>query len=210
MLADVVSFLLDEPSATYVCIVLASVALLLEIAPPPTFGLAGLLAVGLAAVAVVGLGRQDLTWWPLLFTVTGVCAWGAMLAARHAPVPAQVLAGAAFAGGSVGFGFVAEDAPTLVSAVVASVLLPALFPQLLSATGRLMDRPSDVGMDALVGRSAEVTRWSGREGSVTLDGAFWSARGPDDTAIAVGERVTVVSYEGMHLEVEKRDVERRA
>ena len=65
-------------------------------------------------------------------------------------------------------------------------------------------------MDALVGRSAEVTRWSGREGSVTLDGAFWSARGPDDTAIAVGERVTVVSYEGMHLEVEKRDVERRA
>ena len=201
MLADVVSFLLDEPSATYVCIVLASVALLLEIAPPPTFGLAGLLAVGLAAVAVVGLGRQDLTWWPLLFTVTGVCAWGAMLAARHAPVPAQVLAGAAFAGGSVGFGFVAEDAPTLVSAVVASVLLPALFPQLLSATGRLMDRPSDVGMDALVG---------GREGSVTLDGAFWSARGPDDTAIAVGERVTVVSYEGMHLEVEKRDVERRA
>lgn len=206
MLADVVSFLLDEPSTTYVCIVLASIAVLLEIAPPPTFGLAGLLAVGLAAVAAVGLGRQGLAWWPLLFTVAGVCAWGAMLAARRAPLPAQVLAAVAFAGGSLGFGLVTDDAPTLVAAVAASLLLPALFPPLLSAAGRLMERPSDVGMDALVGRTAEVTRWSGGEGSVTLDGAFWSAEGPGD--IAVDERVTVVRYEGMHLEVQKRDMER--
>lgn len=190
--------MIEQPAATYVALVLATVALLVEIALP-TYGISGTVALVLAAIGGAGIVRQQLAWWPLLLAACGIGLWVVGLARRRRNVALQAVAASLFAAGSVVFALLAVDAPAVLAAIAGSVAVPVLYPVLLRATQRLMERPSDVGMEAMVGRTAEVEEWSGTSGSVRLAGSFWNADGPPD--LAPGTAVVVRYVDGMRLAV---------
>jgi membrane-bound serine protease (ClpP class) len=61
-------------------------------------------------------------------------------------------------------------------------------------------RRASVGVQTLVGRSAEVTKALAPSGQVKVDGAIWEAH--SDTPTRVGETVLITGVEGLTLEVE--------
>lgn len=60
-------------------------------------------------------------------------------------------------------------------------------------------RPVAAGTEALLGRTARVLDWSGRDGHVFLAGERWSATGADD--LVPGQLVRVLAVRGLCVEV---------
>jgi membrane-bound serine protease (ClpP class) len=193
-----VGSLLDEPATILVVLTLAAFLLVVE-AALPTVGIAGTFALLLSATAVIGIERQDATWWPLLGPALAVVLWSVMVARRTRPPALQVAAVVVFGAGSITFGVMADSAFTAVIGVAAAVKMAILFPWVHGATRRLLERPTQVGMDSLVGATAEVVAWSEATGTVRLQGSLWSAR--SSQPLEVGEPVTVVAFAGTTLEV---------
>lgn len=187
-----------QPAATYVALVLATLALLVEIALP-TYGISGTIALVLAAIGVAGIVHQHLAWWPLLIAACGIVLWVVGLARKSTQVWVQAFAATLFAVGSVVFALLAADAPAVIAAAAGSILVPVVYPALLRATRRLMDMPSDVGLEAMVGRTGEVAEWAGTAGAIRLEGSFWKADGPG--GLVPGETVVVRYVDGMRLVV---------
>jgi len=194
------NMLIDEPAITYLFVLAAVVGLLIEIAPGPTFGIPGALALGCAALAVWGTAHQGLAWWPLPLVALGVVLWGVLL--WTGPRPALMTTAAlAFAVGSLGFAIASKDLVAIACAALASIGAPLGFAKLRAATGSLRAMPAQTGIDAVVGRRALVSEWHDGRGSVELDGAFWTASGPDD--LDQGAEVTITGYEGLRVQVER-------
>lgn len=191
----------EEPVSIYVCLVLAAIAVLIE-AALPTFGVAGFIGLSLTVVASIALVDQRLDWWPLLPTAAGVGIWGVSLVFKCRSPVGQILAFALFTSGSLLFALLAEDLPTAIVGVTAGLGLAWTYPHLFAATHKLMNAPSEVGMESFVGQSATVVEWSGGSGKVKLGGGYWSASGATD--LEAGQQVTVLSYEGMHLTIQRK------
>lgn len=189
---------IGQPAATYVALVLATLALLVEIALP-TYGISGTIALVLAAIGVAGIVHQQLDWWPLLIAACGIALWVAGLARKRSGIWVQAGAATLFAVGSVVFALLAADAPAVIAAAAGSVLVPLSYPALMRATRRLMDMPSDVGLEAMVGRTGAVAEWADTSGAVRLEGSFWQADGPE--GLVPGESVVVRYVDGMRLVV---------
>lgn len=186
--------LVSEPGVVYVCVALASLLVLAEIALP-TFGVAGGLAIGLSLVAGAGVGEQDLDWWPLVVVAVAV-GWWAVLGIRRTTTFAQVaLPGAVYAAGSITFAVMADDAVTLGLAVAASLAIPAAYPRIVTMAEGLATQTPASGAEAFVGRAAVVERWDGSVGSVRLEGSLWNATSP--AQLAPGDEVTVDAVDGM-------------
>ena len=191
----------DAPALVLVALTLAALLLLIEVALP-TFGLAGLSAFGLGALAVALLAQQHASWWPLVLCVLSVCVWAMLLATKRPGMLGSLIAAKLFALGSIAYGIVNDDALSIVVGVAAAVALAAGFPRLMRATTHLMEGPPHVGMDALVGRQARVIRWESHGGTVRLEGALWNASG--DEPLHEGDDVKIAGYEGMTLKVKER------
>ncbi|HEY3238409.1 MAG TPA: NfeD family protein [Acidimicrobiia bacterium] len=192
--------LLDAPAFVLVAFTLASALLLVEVALP-TFGVAGVSGLGLAAAGAVALARQDEPWWPLLLVALAVCLWAVQLARRSASPRTQVLAAGLYAAGGVGYGIGAGDAAAVVVAALSAVGLALAYPSLLAATKRLLEGPPQVGMEALVGRRAVVERAAGQSGTVRIDGSLWNACVASGELPPPGNAVLVDGYDGMMLRV---------
>ncbi|SRR6266542_1937368 len=188
----------DAPALVLVALTLAALLFLIEVALP-TFGLAGLSALGLGVLAVVMLAEQDESWWPLVLCVLSVCVWAMLLATKRPGLLGSLVAAKLFALGSITYGIVNHDALSIVVGVAAAVALAAGFPRLMRATTHLLEGPPHVGMDAFVGRTARVVRWESQEGTVRLEGALWNARSA--APLHEGDEVTIAGYEGMTLDI---------
>jgi membrane-bound ClpP family serine protease len=192
-----------------VLLALSSAAALIVVeAALPTMGVAGGLAVVMGVVGVVGIQHQDADWWPLAGCAVAVVLWIALIAYRARSVVLEVAAAALFAAGAIGFGVAADDAATgLLGAAIAVKLLIA-FPYVRAAASRLADRPARTGMDDLVGRPGLVTAWSGRAGTVRVQGSLWNAVAgegdPVGKAPKAGDEIEVVGWEGMTVQVARR------
>jgi membrane-bound serine protease (ClpP class) len=193
-----VDSLLEEPAAILVVITFAALLLVVE-AALPTAGVAGTGALVLSAAAIIGVERQDATWWPLLGPATAVVLWSVMVARRSRPVAMEAAAALLFGAGSVAFGAMADSWATAVIGVVAAAALAAAFPTRHGAARRLLERPTQVGMDSFVGATVEVVAWGERSGTVRLQGSLWNARAGQP--LAAGDTVTVVGFSGTTLEV---------
>jgi membrane-bound ClpP family serine protease len=204
-----VDALLDEPATVLVMVSLAALLIVVE-AALPTVGIAGTLALALGVGAVVGIARQDALWWPLLGPAAAVALWSVMVARRSRPLGVQVAAAGLFGAGGVAFGAAADSPGTVVLSVLAMGILAADFPWLHGAAQRLLERPTQVGMDSLVGATATVVAWHDGTGTVRLQGSLWNAR----TAAAAepsseqptasfepGDTVAVTAFRGTTLEV---------
>jgi membrane-bound ClpP family serine protease len=189
------AWVFEEPSVVLVCITLAAVLFLIEVALP-TVGVAGTAALVSGGVAAVGIGRQDLTWWPLFGAVFAVCLWAAIIARHRRSPTAEALALAGFGGGGAAFAAVNHDGASVVATVACTAILGLGFPRVYGAASRLIDRPASVGMDAFVGRTAVVDRWDGDQGVVLLDGSRWNAAASGPVALVPGAHVTITGYHG--------------
>ena len=190
--------LLDQPAAVLVMISLAALLLVAE-AALPTVGIAGTLSLLLSVGVVVGLRRQDATWWPLLGPALAVGVWCVMVARRSRSPVGQVTAAVLFLSGSVAFGAMADSPVTVVAGGLAATALAAVYPRLNRAALHLLEGPTQVGMDSMVGARAEVVAWTGQAGTVRVAGSLWGATSAQP--VAVGDTVAVTSFAGMTLEV---------
>lgn len=196
-----VGWLPDAPAVVLVALTLAAALFLVE-AALPTFGVAGLSGLVLLTVGLLAADDQGRPWWPLLFVAGAVCLWAVLLMTRSSAPTGQATAASLFAIGSLSYGVLAGDPTTIVLAVVGSVALPFGFGPLLGATTRLLDLPAQTGMAALVGRGGTVVDWSGRSGTVRVDGSLWDARCP--TELVTGAEVVVTGHEEMTVNVALR------
>jgi membrane-bound serine protease (ClpP class) len=192
---------LDAPAFVVVAFTLASALLLVE-AALPTAGLAGLSGLALAVAGVVAVDRQGEAWWPLALIALAVCLWGILLLRRSVSIPGRATAAGLHAGGGIGYGVLAGDLLAVVVGALAAAGLSLGYPPLRGAMSRLLDRPPQVGMEALVGRVAVVERADGRRGTVRVDGLAWKAEAKSGDLPAAGCEVRVTGYRGLTLFVE--------
>lgn len=190
--------LLEGPVVVLVALTLSAALLLVEIALP-TFGLAGLSAAALAAVAYGAGQGLDVPWWPLLLAGAGVFVWALLLLTRSPWRAPEWAAAALYAAGGVGYGRLAGDGATVAVALAGAAGLLAAFRPLRRAAAQLRDLPAQTGMDALVGRTGTVVGWDGGSGTVRVDGSLWNASGPQP--LAPGTDVVVAGYSGMTVHV---------
>jgi membrane-bound ClpP family serine protease len=190
----------NEPAVILICVVLASALFVTEMALP-TLGLAGITGAALVVLAAIGIEDADLDWWPLSLAAVAVGLWCVMIARRKTSTIQQGVAVGLFTAGALGFGILAEDAAAIVLALISAVGVAVGFPFLIERSNRLLDAPSDVGMDSLVGKTATVTSWAGGSGKVMLQGSLWNASGLD--GLTEGDEVVVSDFEGMSFTVRR-------
>ncbi len=190
----------NEPAVILICVVLASALFVTEMALP-TLGLAGLTGAALVVLAAIGIEDAGLEWWPLSLAAVAVGLWCVMIARRKTSTVQQGVAVGLFTAGALGFGILAEDAAAIVLALASAVGVAVGFPFLIERSNRLLDAPSDVGMESLVGKTATVTAWSGGSGKVILQGSLWNASGLE--GLTEGDEVVVSEFEGMSFTVRR-------
>lgn len=178
----------------YACLVAALFLAVVE-AALPTFGIAGALALVLAIGGGAGVASGAGPWWPLAGLVLAAGCWTASVMGGRPGSRAERVGLAAFAGGSLLYGVLARDVPTLGVGVVASLLSARLVPSLARRIAALRDTPSVTGQQALVGRLALVEHWDGQVGRVRLEGTLWNATGP--TRLRPGDMVVVEGWSGL-------------
>lgn len=178
----------------YLCLVLATFGILVE-AALPTFGVAGAVAAGLAVAGGIGVAADGSPWWPLLGLVVGAGCWGVSVVVGRPGDRLEHAGLIAFAGGSLLYGVVAGDIPTVVVGAGASAGLAAFVPRLSGRVARIREAPSPVGLPSLVGATAEVVRWEHGTGTIRLDGTLWNAAGP--IGLTPGAMVSVASWSGL-------------
>lgn len=193
--------LLDEPAVVLVLLSLAAALFVVEVALP-TAGVAGTLAILLAAAAVVGIDRQDADSWPLVGPTLAVVLWAVMVARRKRSTVLEPVALALFALGSAGFGLLADSPVAVAVGLAITAGLGAGFPAVHGAAVRLMDKPAQVGMESLVGRHGVTATWAGTRGTVRVEGSLWTATSL--VVLAVGDEVEVSGYSGMTVTVAPR------
>jgi membrane-bound serine protease (ClpP class) len=93
---------------------------------------------------------------------------------------------------------VIEILVAVVAVVVLFELLEHVIVPLAAARAGRRGRPL-TGAEGMVGRQAEVRRWSGRSGTVLVNGEWWQAE--SGSPLREGETVTVVGIENLSLVV---------
>lgn len=64
---------------------------------------------------------------------------------------------------------------------------------------KLKEKKTDTGAEGMIGRSARVLTWTGREGTVRFEGERWLARSDYDMELAENERVKIAAVEKMTI-----------
>jgi membrane-bound ClpP family serine protease len=193
-------WLLDEPSVVLICVTIAALLLIVEVALP-TVGIAGTLALVAGGIAVAGIVHQDATWWPLLGPAFAIGAWVVMIARQRRSPVGEAVAAIAFALGGAGFAIANDDTMSMVVTAIVTPLLAYGFPRLHQAATKLAQRPALTGMEALVGQTASVDRWDRTTGVVMIDGSRWNAAAAHVLDLAPGDPVTVVGFHGTTVEI---------
>jgi membrane-bound ClpP family serine protease len=93
---------------------------------------------------------------------------------------------------------VIEFLVAVVAAVVVIELLEHVIVPLAAARARRWGRPM-TGAEGMVGRRAVVRRWSGRDGTVLVNGEWWQAE--SGSPLREGDTATVVGIENRILVV---------
>ena len=96
--------------------------------------------------------------------------------------------GGALRGGSIAFGAMADSVVTVAVGALSAAGLAAVFPRLHGAAERLLDRPTQVGMDSTVGMVGEVLTWKGRQGPCSSRDRAGTPRRPHRSTRATRSR----------------------
>ena len=94
---------------------------------------------------------------------------------------------------------VAEVLITVIAVVIVfEVFEHVIIPLIGVRAGR--GRQPMTGPEGMVGKVVEVRRWSGRKGTVSVDGELWKAE--SRTPMAAGDAATILAVSNLTLRVE--------
>ncbi len=196
--------MLTNPNIVFLLLTVGVQALLIELSSPGGW-VAGFIGVTCLALGAYGLGILDVNWFGLIFMVTAFVLFILdVKAPTHGALTAAGLAsfilGALVLFNSPGRPqFQRVSVPLVVGA---GAVTAAGFATVLTFALRAQRRPVEVGPEALVGRVGDVRTPLAPSGMVQVAGELWSAEiEPGLPAVAVGERVQVVSVHGLRLRV---------
>jgi membrane-bound serine protease (ClpP class) len=196
--------ILTNPNVTFLLLTVGVQAILIELSAPGGW-VAGFIGVVCLALGTYGLGILPVNWFGLVFMVT---AFVLFLLDIKAPTHGALTAAglASFIIGSLVLfnspgtpSFQRVSIPLVVGVGLAT---GAFFVTVLTFALRAQRRPVEVGAEALIGRIGETRTALAPQGMIHVAGELWSAViEPGVPAVSVGERVEVVSVDGLRLRV---------
>jgi membrane-bound serine protease (ClpP class) len=202
---------LTNPNIVFMLLTVGVQALLIELSSPGGW-VAGFIGVVCLALGAYGLGVLSVNWFGLVLIATAFVLF--ILDVKAPTHGALTAAGvAAFIVGALVL-FNSPGTPSFQRVSVPLVVVVGLataagFAAILAFAIRAHRRPVSVGAEALLGRVGEARSAIGPLGMVQVAGELWSAELAEGApAVPAGERVEVISVEGLRLRV--RPVGRKA
>lgn len=192
--------MLTDPNVAYILLLVGVYGLIFEFSHP------GIYAPGVIGTISLLLGLFALSVIPVDLAGVGLTILGIGLMVAEAFVPSF---GALGIGGAVAFligSLMTFDTPgyrlAWPVAVGATVVSVGLFLLVMAMLLRTRRRPLSSGDATLLGATAEVITWAGKEGIVRALGERWHARA--ESQLSAGQTVRVVARDGLTLRVEPR------
>lgn len=190
---------LADPTVAFALLVLGSMAIYLELSTPGVglFAGAGLLLLLGAAAGFLAL---PVLWWAMTLVILGLVLIGAeFVAPTHGGLMITGLVMLGIGGGNL---IDATQAPGAGVAwwalliVIGGIAATAALGLALALRSR--KRPAATGVEALVGRLAQVRQRLDPRGMVFVEGALWQAISETDP-VEVGDWVRVVAVHNLQL-----------
>lgn len=195
---------LTNPNVTFLLLTVGVQSILIEISAPGGW-IAGFIGVVCLALGTYGLGILPVNWFGLVFLITAFALFVLDIKApTHGALTAAGLA--SFIVGSLVLfnspgtpSFQRVSIPLVVGVGMAT---GAFFLTVLTFALRAQRRPVEVGAEALIGRIGETRTALAPQGMIHVAGELWSAViEPGTSDVKVGERVEVISVDGLRLRV---------
>jgi membrane-bound serine protease (ClpP class) len=198
--------ILTDPNIVFILLTIGVQAILIELSSPGGW-IAGFIGVVCLALATYGLGILPVNWFGLIFLATAF-----VLFILDIKAPTHGALTTAGVGSLIAGALILFNSPTVPSFQRVSVPLVigvslasgALFLGVVLFAVRAQKTPVRMGQESLVGRSGTARSDLHPSGTVQLGGELWSAHLAEGEApVARGERVQVVSVQGVRLVVRK-------
>ena len=194
-----------SPAVAYLFFVLGLGLIIFELYTAGV-GVAGVLAAGLFVFGCYGLAVLPARGWAVALLVV---AMGAFCVDIQTGVP-RFWTGVGFVSFAVGT-FWLYDGPTLSWITIVGVFISLAFAVLAGMPAMVRTRFSTptIGREWMIGEAGEAVTAVAPDGTVRVQDALWRARTNRATPLAAGEPVVVAGLDGLVLEVESADPERR-
>ena len=199
--------MLTDPNITFLLLAIGVQAILIEISSPGGW-VAGFIGVVCLSLAIYGAGVLPVNWFGMIFLATAFVLFvldvkapthGALTAAGVA----SFIVGALVLFNSPGTPqFQRVSVPLVISV---GIILGLGFFIIVGFAIRAQRAPIRMGVEALPGRVGTARTDVEQSGQIQVGAELWSAEAADGTApIKKGDRVEVVSVEGLRLRVRKQ------
>ena len=198
--------MLTDPNIVFILIAIGTQAIFIELGSPGGW-VAGFIGVVALALAVYGMGILPVNWFGLIFIIVSFALFildvkmpthGALTAAGIG----SFIVGALVIFNSPGTPEFGRVSVSLV--IIVAVLIAAMFTFMLSFALKALKIPVWTGQQSLVGKQGVATTDFSPSGEARVESELWSAEKVDRTeTISKGERIEVVSIEGLRLIVKK-------
>jgi membrane-bound serine protease (ClpP class) len=194
-----------SPAVAYLFFVLGLGLIIFELYTAGV-GVAGVLAAGLFVFGCYGLAVLPARGWAVGLLVL---AMGAFCVDIQTGVP-RFWTGVGFVSFAVGT-FYLYDGPTLSWITLVGVFISLAFAVLSGMPTMVRTRFSTptIGREWMIGEAGEAVTAVAPDGTVRVQDALWRARTNRATPLDAGEPVVVAGLDGLVLEVESADPERR-
>jgi membrane-bound serine protease (ClpP class) len=198
---------LTDPNLVFVLLAVGIQAILIELSNP-TGWIAGFLGAVCLLLAVYGLGLLPVNWFGGLFIVLAFVLFVLDIKAPTHGALTVVGAVSFIIGSLILFnstalpGFPTVSVPLVVGT---GALIAAFFFAIVSFAMRAQRLPVRMGKQRLLGRIGTVKTDLNPLGQVNIGGENWGAElvGNENPPVPAGEKVEVVSVQGLHIKVRK-------
>lgn len=199
--------LLTDPNIVFLLIAIGTQAIFIELGSPGGW-VAGFIGVVALALASYGMGILPVNYFGLIFIVLSFVLF--ILDVKAPTHGALTTAGiGSFIIGSLSLfnsstpQFAHVSVPLVI---IVAILIGLMFTAILGFALRALKIPVRTGHESLIGRHGVAKTDLAPNGTVRVGSELWSAEKADLTeSISKGERIEVVSLEGLRLKVKKKD-----
>ena len=198
--------MLTDPNIVFLLIAIGTQSIFIELGSPGGW-VAGFIGVVALSLAVYGMGILPVNWFGLIFIIVSFVLFILELKTTAAGALTVAGIGSFIVGALVLFNspgtpdFARVSVPLVI---VVAVLIAAMFTALVSFALRALKAPVRMGQKSLVGLQGVATADFAPDGAVRVGSELWTAQKADRTeTISKGERIEVISVEGLRLIVKK-------
>jgi membrane-bound serine protease (ClpP class) len=198
--------MLTDPNIVFLLIAIGTQAIFIELGSPGGW-VAGFIGVVALALATYGMGILPVNYFGIIFIIISFVLFVLdVKAPTHGALTAagigSFVVGALVLFNSAGTPEFARVSVPLV--ITVALLIAAMFTAILTFALRALKAPVRTGQESMVGKQGFAKTDFTPDGTVRVGSELWTAEKADLTeAISKGERIEVVSVEGLRLKVKK-------